>query len=320
MNRREFIVLLGGMGLWLPAARAQQLRRIGFLRLAPPDATQLADFRAGLEETGYAEGRNLVIEYRYADGDYNRLPELAADLVHQNVEVVVTAGATDAVRAAMRATSTIPIVGTSVDPPASAPLVKHFNRPEGNVTGISFGGDLTPKRMQILAEMVPGAVIGVLMNPTLTQHKHNREVIEEVGRALQVKLVIATVSADADLDPAFANFASQHVGAVLPEAEPFLGNSWRRLVLLADTYKIPMMQEWRDAVLAGGLISYAHSLRWVYRQTGSYTGQILNGAKPIDLPVVAPTRFELVINLKTADALGLTIPPHLLARADEVIE
>jgi len=203
---------------------------------------------------------------------------------------------------------------------STAPLVKHFNRPEGNVTGVSLGGDLSPKRMQILAEMVPGAVIGVLMNPTLTQHKLSREAMEQDGRALSVKLVIATGSTDADLDPAFASFADQHVGAILPEAEPFLGNSWRRLVLLADRYKIPMMQEWRDAVLAGGLISYATSLRWVYRQTGSYTGQILNGARPIDLPVVAPTRFELVINLGIAKTLGLTIPPHLLARADEVIE
>jgi putative ABC transport system substrate-binding protein len=142
------------------------------------------------------------------------------------------------------------------------------------------------------------------MNPTLTQHKHNREAIEEVGRAFSVKLAIGTVSADADLDPAFSSFAGQHVGAILPEAEPFLGNSWRRLVLLAERYKVPMMQEWRDAVAAGGLISYAPSLRWVYRQTGSYTGQILNGAKPADLPVVAPTRIELVINLKTAKTLG----------------
>jgi len=321
MNRRELILLGGAVAAARPL-RAQQPRRIGFLRLAPPDATQLADFRAGLEEAGYAEGRNLVIEYRYADGDYNRLPELAADLVRQNVEVVVTAGATDAVRAAMRATSTIPIVGTSVQPgiSSSAPLVEHFNRPEGNVTGVSLGGDLTPKRMQVLAEMVPGAVIGVLMNPTLTQHKQIQEAIEEAGRTLSVKLVIATVSADADLDPAFASLAGQHVGAIIPEAEPFLGNSWRRLVLLADRYKIPMMQEWRDAVVAGGLISYAPSLRWVYRQTGNYAGQILNGAKPADLPVVAPTRFELVINLKTADALGLTIPAHLLARADEAVE
>jgi len=162
MLRREVITLIGAVVAWPLMAHAQQPRRIGFLRLAPPDATQLADFRAGLEETGYAEGRNLVIEYRYTDGDYARLPELAADLVRQNVEVVVTSGGTDAVRAAMRATATIPIVGTSVDPGSnSAPLVRRFNRPEGNVTGVSIiTGALTPKRLQILAELVPGAVIG----------------------------------------------------------------------------------------------------------------------------------------------------------------
>jgi putative ABC transport system substrate-binding protein len=320
VKRRELLLLFGGAMTATRGLRAQQPRRIGFLRLAPPDATQFADFRAGLEETGYAEGRNPVIEYRYADGDYARLPELAADLVRQNVEVVVTAGGAGAVRAAMRATSTIPIVGTAVDPPI-VPVVKHFNRPEGNVTGVAIiTGELTPKRLQILAEMVPGAVIAVLMNPTTPTYDLSREQIEKAGQALQVKLAFATVSTDADLDPAFASLAGQHVGAILPEAEPFLGNSWRRLVLLAERYKVPMMQEWRDAVEAGGLVSYAPSLRWVYRQTGSYAGQILNGAKPADMPVVAPTRIELVINLKTAQALGLTVPRPLLARADEVIE
>jgi len=318
-NRRDFVLLLGGALAAPRILRAQQPRRIGFLRHARSDATQLADFRVGLEETGYVEGRNLVIEYRYAEGDYARLPELAADLVRQSVEVIVATG-TGAVRAAMRATSTIPIVGTAVDPP-TVPVVKQFNRPEGNVTGVAIiTGELTPKRLQILAEMVPGAVIGVLINPTTTTYDLSREQIEKAGQALQVKLAFVTVSADADFDLAFASFAGQRVGAILPEAEPFLGNSWRRLVLLAERYKIPMIQEWREAVEAGGLVSYAPSLRWVYRQTGSYAAQILNGAKPADLPVIAPTRIELVVNLKTAEALGLTIPPSILARADEVIE
>jgi putative ABC transport system substrate-binding protein len=323
IRRRDLPFLAGAAFASLQsAARVQQPRRVGFLRLAPPDATQFADFRAGLEETGYAEGRNLVIEYRYADGNNARLPELAVDLVGQNVEVIVTSGGTDAVRAAMRATTAIPIVGTSVDPGKNrVPLVKHFNRPEGNVTGVSIvTGELTPKRLQILAELVPGAAIGVLMNPTLTMHKPNREEIEEVGRVLRVKLVIATVSTDADLDTAFASLADRHVGAILPEADPFLGNSWRRLVVLADRHKIPMMQEWREAVAAGGLMSYAPSFRWVMRQVGRYTGQVLKGAKPADLPVVAPTKIELAINLKTAKALGLTVPQSLFARADEVIE
>ena len=323
IGRRYLLVMAGAALTGVPlAARGQQPRRIGFLRLAPLDAAQIEDFRAGLKETGYAEGRNLVIEYRYADGDYARLPELAADLVRQNVEVIATSGGADAPRAAMRATSRIPIVGTNVAP-TSAPfsLVKHHNRPEGNVTGIAITtGDLMPKRLQILVEMVPGAVIGVLMNPTTTAYDRSREEIEKAGRALQVKLAFATASTDADLDPAVANLARQQVGALLHEAETFLGNRWQLLVPLAARHRIPMLQEWREAVVAGGLISYAPSFRWVMQQTGKYTGQILNGAKPTDLPVVSPTKFDLVINLRTAKALGLTVPQALLARADEVIE
>ena len=324
MRRRDLIALLSGASALLPlVTSAQQPRRVGLLRLTPRDGLPpIGDFRAGLEESGYVEGRNLVIEYGFADSDYTRLPELAADLVRQNVEVIMTSGGTDAVRAAMRATSTIPIVGSSVAPAANVePLVKRFNRPEGNVTGVAIiTGELTPKRLQLLAELVPGAVIGVLMNPTVSTHKFSQEMIEEAGRALGVKLVIVTVSSDAALDPAFAILAGQHVGAALPEAEPFLGDSWRQLVLLANRHKIPMMQEWREAVLAGGLISYAPSLSWVARQTGRYAGQILKGAKPADLPVIAPNKIELVINMKTAKALGLAVPQSLLARADEVIE
>jgi putative ABC transport system substrate-binding protein len=325
VRRRDFLSTVAAAAFVLPpsAAFAQQPRRIGFLRLAPSDATQLADFRAGLEETGYAEGRNLVIEYRFAEGDYTRLPDLAADLVRQNVEVIVTSGGTDAPRAAMRATSTIPIVGTSVAPVYALPLVKHFNLPEGNVTGIALsgiGGELNGKRLQILGELVPGAVIGVLVNPTQAFSDLSREAIEKAGQALQVKLVFASVSTEAGLDPAFASLAGQHVGAILPEAEPFLGNSWRRLVPLADHYRVPMMQEWREAVMAGGLLSYAPPFAWVMRQVGNYAGQILNGAKPADLPVVGPTKFELVINLKTAKTLGLAIPRSMVMLADEVIE
>jgi putative ABC transport system substrate-binding protein len=195
-----------------------------------------------------------VVEYRYADGDYARLPELAADLVRQNVEVIVTIGGIDAPKAAMHATSTIPIVGTSVAPtPSPFDLVKHHNRPEANITGVAITtGDLVPKRLQILTEMVPGTVIGVLINPTYLNHDRARAMIEETGRALNVKLVFAAASADADLDPAFASLVDQRVGAILPEAEPFLGNSWRRLVGLAERHKIPMIQEWQEAVSANG--------------------------------------------------------------------
>jgi putative tryptophan/tyrosine transport system substrate-binding protein len=323
MRRRNVLALLAGVTLSpITFARAQQPRRIGFLRLAPADPAQLADLRAGLAEAGYAEGRNLMIEYRYAEGDYARLPELAADLVRQKVEVIVTSGGPDAAEAAMRATRTIPIVGSSVAP-ASAPfsLVKHHNRPEGNVTGVAITpGELEPKRLQILAELVPGAVIGMLENPTYALHDRSRATIEEAARSLKIELAFATAATDAELDPAFARLADRHVGAIIAEAEPFLGNSWRRLILLAERHKIPMMQEWREAVLAGGLISYAPSLHWVMRQVGKYTGQILNGAKPADLPVVAPDRIELTINLKTAQTLGLAVPQTLLAQANEVVE
>jgi putative ABC transport system substrate-binding protein len=212
-------------------------------------------------------------------------------------------------------------VGTSVAPVYAPPLVKQFNRPEGNVTGVAIiTGELTSRRLQILAELVPGAVIGVLVNPTQAFSDRSREAIEKAGQALQVKLVFATVSTDTGLEPAFAMLASEHVGAILPEAEPFLGNRWQLLVPLAARHAIPMMQEWREAVAAGGLVSYAPSLRWVHRQVGNYAGQVLKGSKPADLPVVGPTRIELVINLKTANALGLTVPYTLLGRADEVIE
>lgn len=322
MRRRDLLLLACSGVVSSGIVRAQQLRRIGFLRLAPADAAQLADFRAGIEETGYIDGRNLVIEYGYAEGDYARLPVLADELVRRKVEVIVTSGGPDAVIAAMRATSTIPIVGTSVAR-ASRPfsIIKHHKRPERNVTGVYITtGDLVPKRLQILAELVPGAVIGVLVNPTSASHDRARAVIEDAGRMLNLPLVFAPVSTDADLDPAFASLAGHNAGAVIHEAEPFLGNSWRRLVRLAERYKIPMMQEWREAVAAGGLISYAPSFRWVMRQVGNYAGKILNGAKPADLPVIAPATFELSINLKTARALGLTVPQSLLARADEVIE
>jgi putative ABC transport system substrate-binding protein len=317
MRRRDLLTLLGVAATVRPlVARPQPPRRIGYLRFAPADAKQLADLLGGLEETGYAEGRNLLIEYRYADGDYRRLPDLARDLVRRNIEVVITSGGPDTARAAMQATTDIPIVGTSV-----SPLVKHFNHPEGNVTGVNIvTGDLTPKRLQILTELVPAAAIGVLMNPNYGAYHRDREQIEDVGRQLSVRLAFATVSADADIEVAVASLAGRHVGGLLPEAEPFSGNRWQQLIQLATRYAIPMMHEWREAVVAGGLISYAPSLRWINHQVGLYTGQILNGAKPADLPVVSPAQLELVINLKTAKALGLIVPQPLLARADEVIE
>jgi putative ABC transport system substrate-binding protein len=258
----------------------------------------------------------LAIEYLWADGKYSRLPAFAAQLVRENVEVIMAFGGPQPAMAAMEVTKTIPIVASN-----AAPLVKRFNRPEGNVTGVEIiTGDLIPKRLQILSQIVPGAAIGVLMNPASSSNDGNRKIIEDAARELGVRLYFATASSDADFDPAFASLAGLQVGALVPDADPFLGSKWQLLVTLAARYAIPTMHEWRRGVVAGGLISYAPSLTWIYYQVGRYTGLILNGAKPAELPVVTPTKFELVINLKTAKALGLTIPQAILAGADEVIE
>jgi ABC-type uncharacterized transport system substrate-binding protein len=318
MTRRDlFLLIAGAVGALPEAGRAERQRLVGFLSFTAADVfVGLDDYRRGLNETGYVEGRNLVIDYRWADSDHARLAALAADLVRENVEVISAFGGPDPAKAALAATATIPIVSNN-----AAPLVKRFNRPEGNLTGLELTtGDLLPKRLQILAEIAPGASIGVLMNPAFAMYDPDRRTIENAAKAVGVTLAFVNASADPDFDPAVASLARQHVGALLPDADPFLNSRREQLIALTQRYAIPAMYEWREAVLAGGLISYGPSLRWAHHQVGRYTGQILNGAKPADLPVVAPTKFELAINLKTAKALGLTIPPSLLAGADEVIE
>jgi putative tryptophan/tyrosine transport system substrate-binding protein len=318
MKRRNLLrLLLGAAAAALPvAARAQQQRRIGYLSGVSASGFDLTEFRRGLQETGYVEGQNLLILYRWADGDFARLPGLAADLVRENVEVIVTSGGGQPPAAAMEATATIPIVAGS----ASA-LVKHFNRPERNLTGVSMvTGDLMPKRLQILTELIPGAAIGVLMNPAKPGDEYSRNELQGAARTLGVVLHFANAAADPDLEPAFASLAGQRVGALLIYADPFFNNRRAQLVALAARYAIPAMHEWRESVAAGGLISYGPVLGEAYRQVGIYTGRILNGDKPGDLPVVEPSRYELIINLKTATALGLTVPHAMLMRADEVIE
>jgi putative ABC transport system substrate-binding protein len=320
MRRRDLLgLLIGGAAAALaPAARAQQQRRIGFLSSVSADSSQsaLADFRRGLNETGYDEGRNLLIEYRWADGDFASLPGLAAELVHANVEVVVTAGGPQPARAAMQATAAIPIVASS-----AGGLVKHFNRPDGNLTGVSITTSaLTPKRLQILAELVPGAAMGVLMNPANSAYEHDRKELQSAAQTLGVELHFATAAADPEFEPAFASLGGLRVGALLIYADPFFNSRREQLVALAARHSIPAMHEWRESVAAGGLISYGPPLAEVFHQVGTYTGRILNGDKPGDLPVVEPSRLELVINLNTAKALGLTVPHSLAMRADEVIE
>jgi putative ABC transport system substrate-binding protein len=299
-------------------SRAQQQRRIGLLCgvSAGAFAPWLAAFRRGLEETGFAEGRNLQIEYRWADDDATRLPALAADLVNADVELIATGGGPQPAAAAMRATAVIPIVAAS-----AGSLVQHFNRPEGNLTGLSFlSGALAPKRLDLLVELVPGVAIAVLANPAYADYEHDRKEIVKAAQVLGVKVHFVLAGIDAELEPAFASLAKLGAGALLISADPFFNSRRDRLVALAARYAVPTMHEWRESVAAGGLISYGPSLADMYRLLGTYAAKVLQGAKPADLPVQQPTRFELVVNLNTAKALGLIVPQSILARADEVIE
>ena len=271
-------------------------------------------FHQGLRETGYVDGQNVAIEYRWAEGQQDRLPALAADLAALKVDVIAASGGPQPASAAIRATTAIPIVTA-----AAGNFVEHFNRPEGNLTGVSLC-HLTPKRLELLVELMPGAPVAVLANPSYSEYEPDRKAVEDAARVLGAEFRFVTASADADLEPAFASVAKSGVSTLLISADPFFNSRRDRLVALAARYAVPTMHEWRESVVAGGLISYGPSLPGMYRQVGIYVAKILKGAKPADLPVQQPTRFELVINLKTAKALGLTIPQSILARADEVIE
>jgi putative ABC transport system substrate-binding protein len=326
MRRREFITLLGGTAAgWPLAARAQQpaMPVIGFLNSGTPEPlTQLvAAFRQGLSETGYVEGQNLAIEYRWAEGAYERLPALATDLVRRQVAVIF-AGAPPAVLAAKAATTTIPIVFTSGGDPVALGLVSSLNRPGANVTGVSFlVNELGAKRLELLRELVPtAAFIGFLANPTRPSSEAETKDTQQVAQTLGVQLHVVNASTEREIDAAFANFAQQRVNALLVGSDPYFFAQRDQLVALAARLAIPTMYNLREYVVAGGLMSYAPSLTDVYRQAGVYTAKILKGAKPTDLPVMQPTKFELVINLKTAKVLGLTVPLIMQMTADEVIE
>ena len=284
-----------------------------------PAAGAVAAFRDGLGETGYVEGRNVAIEYRWAEGRFDRLPELAADLVGRKVDVIVTVGE---VQAAKNATSTTPIVTTFGGDPVATGLVVSFARPGTNVTGVSMMfAELTPKRLEQLTDLVPQArVIALLVNPNSSG---TEAVIREAQAAAQtrgVELPILKATSESEIDAAFAALDQLHVDALLVGNDSFFFSRREQLVLLAARRALPTSYFLREFSVAGGLISYGPNVMVVYRQVGIYAGEILNGAKPADLPVVQPTTFELVVNLKTAKALGLTVPPSILARADEVIE
>jgi ABC-type uncharacterized transport system substrate-binding protein len=326
MKRREFITLLGGAAAaWPLAARAQQpaLPVVGYLNSAREQQyTHLtALFRQGLAEGGYTEGRNVAVEYRWAEGDYERLPALAADLVKRNVAVIVAHGP-PAAKAAKAATSTIPIVFTSGDDPIRTGLVSSINRPGGNVTGVTLVvSQVLTKRVEILHELLPKAgVMAVLVNPNSTLHDVDRQEAAIAARTIGVAMHVLDAAADSDLDRAFAAVAERRVGALAVGADPFFNTRREKIVGLAAQHRIPTMFPFREFPVAGGLMSYGTNLVFGYHASALYAARILKGDKSADLPVQQPTKFEFVINMKTAQALGLEVPPMLLARADEVIE
>ena len=326
MKRREFIALLGGAAAWPLAARAQQaaLPVIGFLSSrSPEDSTHLIPaFAAGLAEGGYVEGQNLAIEFRWARGRYDLLPAMAAELVSRQVAVLTAAGGEPSALAAKRATSTIPIVFGIGGDPVRLGLVESFSRPSGNATGVTLLTNLMePKRLGLLRELVPGVpVIGVLLNPNFVQAPVQLQQIEEAARSIDQRITVANVSTDEELEAAFAAFASERVGALLVAADPYFDTRREQIVGLAARYRLPAIYQFREYAVAGGLLSYGVSITDAYRQYGVYTARILKGAKPADLPVLQPTKFETVINLRTAKALGVKISDNLLSLADEVIE
>jgi ABC-type uncharacterized transport system substrate-binding protein len=326
VKRREFITLLGGAAAWPLAASAQQpaMPVIGFMHSASrePFESMLAGFRRGLNELGFVEGRNLTIEYRWAEGRFDRLPSLAAELVQRPVAIIVAAGGNVSVLAARAATSTIPIVFPGMDDPVKLGVVASFSHPGGNATGVSlFNAVLGAKRLELLRELVPQAtVVALLVNPTNPTTEDQVRDLEEAARASNLRIQVVNIKSASDIDPAFATMKEYRAAALVIGADPLLLNQRDHLIVLAARDRLPTIYSQREFAAIGGLISYGVDFPENYRQASVYVGRILKGEKPADLPVVQPTKFELVINLKTAKALGLTIPPMLLARADEVIE
>jgi putative ABC transport system substrate-binding protein len=324
MRRRDLMLLLGAAMVASRALRAQQkaMPVVGFLNpnSAGPFAPFVTAFQRGLSETGYVDGQSIAIEYRWAEGRFDRLPALASDLVARRVDVIL-AGGPDAARAAKDATATIPIVFHSGDDPVEAGLVDSLARPGGNLTGVAFmTTELNLKRLQLLAELVPQAKAIALLVPYVPGYESTIRNMQDAARATRVALIVVTASSESEIAAAFAAAVEQKAGGLVVPTAVFFNSHRDRVLALAARHAVPAIYSFRDFATAGGLISYGASLTAVYRQDGIFIGRILQGAKPADLPVEQPTKFELVINLKTAKALGLTVPQTLLARADEVIE
>jgi putative ABC transport system substrate-binding protein len=325
MRRREFLPMLGAAAAWPMAARAERsdMPVIGFLRSTPaaPFTHVVATFREGLKEQGFVEGTNVAIEYRFADNRLERLPGLAAELVRRKVAVIV--GNSQAAEAAKAATTTIPIVFVTGDDPITRGLVTSLSRPGGNATGLTFfgGGKLAAKRLELLQEIAPdAAIVAVLMDPSWPGSKAELPDLEATARASGRKLVVLNASSDRDFEPAFAAMVKAGARALMVSGSPFFTSQRRTLVARVAQHRLPAIYDLRDHVEAGGLMSYSGSLADAYRQAGVYAGRILKGAKPADLPVLQPAKFELAVNLRTAKALGVTVPQSILVRADVVIE
>jgi putative tryptophan/tyrosine transport system substrate-binding protein len=326
VRRREFITLLGGAAVWPLAAGAQQpaMPVIGFMSTLSPESISnpMAGFHQGLKEAGYIESQNVAIEYRWAQGHYDRLPELAADLVRRKVAVIVASGGDPSPQMAKAATQTIPIVFGMFGDPIREGLVDSLSRPGGNATGVTiFGPAAVTKRLQLLHDLVPqAAVIAFLMNPNNPNGSIELKAAQAAATSLGRQIVVFSASSESELDTAFASMVQQRIGTLLGASDPFLFNRRDQIVLLAQRHAIPAIYYLRDFARAGGLMSYGNSLTDMYRLVGVYVGRILKGEKPTDLPVVQSTKFEFVINVQTARALGIEVPNSMQLLADEVIE
>jgi putative ABC transport system substrate-binding protein len=324
MRRREFLGLVGGAAGWPLAANAQQagVPVIGFLSPVSPGpyAQNLAAFRRGLGQTGFIEGQNVAIEYRWAEGNYDRVPALVAEFVQRRVDVIVATGATGLV--AKAATTTIPIIALSGGDPTEDGYVADLRRPSGNITGMAlFAFSLGPKRFELIRELVPSAkLIALMANPKNRAANTDRKNVEAAASAVGQRIVVLDATNESDFEPAFAAMVRQRADALIIMADPFFNSQRERLVALVAQHRIPAIYEWREFAEIGGLMSYGSSLTEAVRQLGLYTGQILRGTKPADLPFQRASKIELIINLKTARTLGITFPITLLGRADEVIE